>query len=563
MDTTKINKLNYLKAVLLSFLTVFTLKGETWTDCSREFESIEILAQTVTVPSPAEIDYKAGLGKEFREALGGRTDIDWKAVQDHYREWSEHTTTLSGPARMLVACVLSVVTQGMGTSEWLAGHGIAEGTATNAALSSGIQTLAASAGTALASNLGDFSKAFDELTSAAALKNLTASILSAGLQLDTAASLPEATLKSAESLAIQTGLQNRKLGDILISDVVDAGSAQLAHTIGDAKATGLNKTIGQLAHAGAGALKEQLKGGDPLAGAIGAVVAETAAEIMDKPSATPADRQAIANKARIVGDTIAFLAGRNVASADSSGKTAVENNFIAHPEASMKIAMAVRDESLSEEERSQKIEEALDYAKTENKVYMTTAAATLAPTITAGYFATQSAAHWAGTYAGGGIEAVKQEFKDHPIASTLDVATTGMLGAGFVKGMTRTGLQVMSKQPATRVYQPKPEQSALSLQRGFTGNKGSNIKANYEIDRRIPRYDRNTEHIVNGRRYGAHAMDQMQNRGIPPSVVENTITTGQKIPAKDGRLQYYEKVNNITVIAEPNGDIVTVRYGEK
>ena len=31
--------------------------------------------------------------------------------------------------------------------------------------------------------------------------------------------------------------------------------------------------VGQLAHAGAGALKEQLKGGDPLAGAIGAVVA--------------------------------------------------------------------------------------------------------------------------------------------------------------------------------------------------------------------------------------------------------------------------------------------------
>ena len=35
---------------------------------------VEILAQTVMVPSPAEIDYKAGLGKEFREALAGRTD---------------------------------------------------------------------------------------------------------------------------------------------------------------------------------------------------------------------------------------------------------------------------------------------------------------------------------------------------------------------------------------------------------------------------------------------------------------------------------------------------------
>jgi hypothetical protein len=281
--------LRFLTGVL--FDLSLSLQGTIWTDCSRGFEPTEVVAQTVTIPSPAEIDYKAGLGKEFREALAGRTDINWNAVADNYREWSEHTTTLSGPARMLVACVLSVVTQGMGTSEWLAGHGIAEGTATNAALSSGIQTLAASAGTALATNLGDLSKAFDELTSAAALKNLTASILSAGLQLDTASSsIPEATLKSAESLAIQTGLQNRKLGDILISDVVDAGAAQVAHTIGDAKAAGLNKTVGQLAHAGAGALKEQLKGGDPLAGAIGAVVAETAAEAMDKPGATPESR---------------------------------------------------------------------------------------------------------------------------------------------------------------------------------------------------------------------------------------------------------------------------------
>ena len=49
--------------------------------------------------------------------------------------------------------------------------------------------------------------------------------------------------------------------------------------------------VWQLAHAGAGALKEQLKGGDPLAGAVGAVVAETAAEAMDKPGATPEERQ--------------------------------------------------------------------------------------------------------------------------------------------------------------------------------------------------------------------------------------------------------------------------------
>ena len=111
---------------------------------------VEIAAQTVSLPSPAEIDYKVGLGKEFREALADRKDINWNAVADNYREWSEHTTTLSGPARMLVACVLTVVTNGMGTTEWLAGHGIAEGTAMNAALSAGIQAVVVGAGTSLA-----------------------------------------------------------------------------------------------------------------------------------------------------------------------------------------------------------------------------------------------------------------------------------------------------------------------------------------------------------------------------------------------------------------------------
>ena len=46
-----------------------------------------------------------------------------------------------------------------------------------------------------------------------------------------------------------------------------------------------------------------------------------------KPGTSHEERQKIAQKARLVGDTVAFLASRDVASADSAGRIAVENNF--------------------------------------------------------------------------------------------------------------------------------------------------------------------------------------------------------------------------------------------
>ena len=56
--------MKFFKFIFLFLSFFISIYGKTWTDCSREFEPVEILAQTVTVPSPAEIDYKV----EFREA---------------------------------------------------------------------------------------------------------------------------------------------------------------------------------------------------------------------------------------------------------------------------------------------------------------------------------------------------------------------------------------------------------------------------------------------------------------------------------------------------------------
>ncbi len=73
---------------------------------------------------------------------------------------------------------------------------------------------------------------------------------------------------------------------------------------------------------------------------------------------------------------------------------------------------------------------------------------------------------------------------------------------------------------------------------------------------------RNTPTEINGRQYSGHALDRMQDRGILPSVVENTINTGQKSPSQNGKYIHYDSTNNVTVITNQSGGVVTTRYGK-
>ena len=67
---------------------------------------------------------------------------------------------------------------------------------------------------------------------------------------------------------------------------------------------------------------------------------------------------------------------------------------------------------------------------------------------------------------------------------------------------------------------------------------------------------------IGGRLYNGHAVDQLQARGIYPSVVENTIKVSNGVLQLNGRTRYYDRVNDITVILD--GIIVwTTYYGGK
>jgi hypothetical protein len=72
---------------------------------------------------------------------------------------------------------------------------------------------------------------------------------------------------------------------------------------------------------------------------------------------------------------------------------------------------------------------------------------------------------------------------------------------------------------------------------------------------------RNKSAVINGRKYTGHALDRMQDRGFMPSIIENAIQNNMGLPNKvAGRVQFYDSINNISVVTE-NGEVVTILHG--
>jgi Domain of unknown function (DUF4258) len=73
----------------------------------------------------------------------------------------------------------------------------------------------------------------------------------------------------------------------------------------------------------------------------------------------------------------------------------------------------------------------------------------------------------------------------------------------------------------------------------------------------------NEQAAIAGRDYTGHAIDRMQERGLMPSVVENTIRVGEEMSGKRaGTTSYYEAENHVTVITDTvTGRVVTVSSG--
>lgn len=66
---------------------------------------------------------------------------------------------------------------------------------------------------------------------------------------------------------------------------------------------------------------------------------------------------------------------------------------------------------------------------------------------------------------------------------------------------------------------------------------------------------------VNNLSFKGHAFDQMQGRGIYPSVVQNTVDVGKVTQQANNTLLYYDDINDISAVLNKGGEVVTTFYG--
>jgi hypothetical protein len=76
---------------------------------------------------------------------------------------------------------------------------------------------------------------------------------------------------------------------------------------------------------------------------------------------------------------------------------------------------------------------------------------------------------------------------------------------------------------------------------------------------------RNPPGVINGVPYSGHALDQMQNQGIPSSVTNQAVQSGTPTPSVrfPGTTTYYDPVNNVSVMRDNStGTVITVTPGK-
>jgi len=64
--------------------------------------------------------------------------------------------------------------------------------------------------------------------------------------------------------------------------------------------------------------------------------------------------------------------------------------------------------------------------------------------------------------------------------------------------------------------------------------------------------------VIDGRIYSGHAIDRMQGRGIPASVVEDAVKNGAATPGKTPGTTRHRGASGTVVIVGQGGKVITV-----
>ncbi|MGG6542751.1 UNVERIFIED_CONTAM: DUF637 domain-containing protein [Acinetobacter baumannii] len=294
-------------------------------------------------------------GNTYLKDLVNRNDVDWQKVLLTQKDWDYKSQGLTGAGAAIIAIIVVAATAGAGATVVGALGGTAStlGGSAVAMSQAAITTIASQASISLINNGGDIGKTLNDLGSKESIRNLAASVVTAGLlsQVSTALNLkPDSTLfpdrlmnnftTSVGSTLVQTAINGGNLGDnlqvALLAGLAGALQGELASQIG----TSLDKvdpnifeyTIHKIAHAAVGCATAAATKSSCEAGAIGAGVGEIVAGLMPEPANgieyTDAEKLKIRNIGKLVSGTVAAYTGYDVNTAANSADTAIQNNSL-------------------------------------------------------------------------------------------------------------------------------------------------------------------------------------------------------------------------------------------
>ncbi|WP_419785535.1 VENN motif pre-toxin domain-containing protein [Pseudodesulfovibrio sp.] len=304
-------------------------------------------------------------GLEWMGDLLKRDDVDWQAVQEIHDKWSKSDGGLGPGGMLIISIIASAVTAGAASSLALAATGlematvngvstiVVSGTTTAAstaqlamytALTAGITSIGTQVITAAADAAagGDFGKNFGRIASIEGVRSLAATMLLAGTLNAGATSGTFAQMGKAgeymATVAIQAATGAIVGGEDLKESLLSAvGSAFGRYSAGKIDASELDMEMKIIMHGAAGAAGAALVGGDPYAGAMGAIVAELAAPAIDNllfdGAGVDGGTGTVAGKTILAGSQIASVLGSALAGLDSgdaanAGRNAIMNNYL-------------------------------------------------------------------------------------------------------------------------------------------------------------------------------------------------------------------------------------------
>lgn len=291
-------------------------------------------------------------GYEYLEQLVNNKDstIDWSILELTKEKWNYKQQGLTPAGAAILVIVITALTAGAGSSITGALGYSATGTA-SAMTQAAITTLSSQASISLINNGGDVSAVLRELGKDESIKNLLASIVTAGLVNEVGVFLelkPNSTYfsdrllnnftSSISSTLVQTSIKGGNLEDNLRASLLAgiAGSLQgeLANGIGDyldeVDPNFIEYTIHKIAHAAAGCAAALATKMDCESSAIGAGVGEMVSGLLPDPvfgnEYNEEEKLRNRNTGKLIAGIVAAYTGYDVNTAANSADIAIENN---------------------------------------------------------------------------------------------------------------------------------------------------------------------------------------------------------------------------------------------